>query len=765
MRKKDREKQGLFRSLGEWHICVLLVLTNILVRIPFLGAFDLVSYDGTYYINHARFFLDRAFGASGFPVGYPAAIAVVFPLLRDGVRAAQAVSLLAGIGSIALLYFLCRHFVERRHAVAAGLLFAFTPLYIRLSMMTMSESLYIFLLLGGLLLYAGDRDLLSGLLFGAAACTRPEAIGIFGILALLRIRRPRRLLAIIGGFALVYAASIILQSYTAGRLVLLPKARLFGTSASYWKLREGWIDFSGQQQAMDEVAGERERLSILADYLKRMPSELLLLARHASPVLFLLGLYGMIGRRTFIMTALVPFLFFVPFTFRSEPRFILPYIPILCLYAMVGVERFKKASARNVALVLAALSFAAAFFINADQLTTPVSEGYAWTKELGRRAGVRIEPGATIADRKPFFAFYAGGRYVEIPVGPYDETIEHLYERGVEYLLLDPSTLHRIRPRLRPLLYDEAVIQGELRYTQVSFHGRVAALMRRNPGSASMSRRYLFSTEGGYIRGPVWSPDGLKIAYRMIGSSGEGGIYVITRGGGSPMRIVKERGTEDSFSWSPDSKSIAYANDSGGNMDLYVINLSGEIYQLTSHEGADSSPSWSHDGREIVFSSDRTGSSEIWSKDLETGRLSRLSRTGGASHPAVSPDGRTIAFIRKGTGLFLLDRASGAEKAVRAPRLVYSAPSWSPDGRSIAVTAKDWGKTDVYLVTGDGERSLLVTKGTDMVGHSSWSPDGASFAAVSVTDRGMSIVIIDGVEPYVNRLLNPVPARAFAPPE
>jgi hypothetical protein len=743
------------------HVCALLVLAGVLVRIPFLKSFDLVSYDGTYYINHARSFFDNAFSASGFPVGYPVSIALLLPILRDGVRAAQAVSLLAGLGSVVMLYLLCRRFVERRHAVLACLLLAITPLFIRLSMMTMSESLYILLLLGGLLLYAKERDLLAGLLFGAAACTRPEAIGIFGILVLLRIGKWKRLPKFLAGFAIVYAVNIVIQSYTAGRLVLLSKANLFGTSASFWKLREGWIEFRGQEQMLEEVAQEGGTQSVIADYLRRMPHELLLLARHASPVILLLGLYGMLRRRAFLIAALVPFLFFVPFTFRSEPRFILPYIPILVLYAMVGLQHLRKGRVREIALVLVVLSVVVMAFINRDRLTTPVSRGYRWAKVLGQPVSERIVPGTTIGDRKPFFAFYAGGRYVEIPVGPYEETINHLYERDVEYLLLHPPTIHDIRPRLRPLLYDEEVIRGELRYTQVFFHRYAAALMRRNPDAGGLSAKRLVSKEGGLISGPAWAPDGMKIAYRMIDASGMDGIYVVAAGGGNPMRIVKRQGIHNQIGWSPDSKSIVFAKDSGGNTDIYIVDLSGEMYRITSHEADDMEPSWSRDGEEIVFASTRSGASEIWSKDLETGRLSQLTSSGAAGYPALSPDGRRIAFIRKEKGLFVLDRDSGAETAAMSPKRVFFKPTWSPDGKVMAVMAKDWGKTDIYLVTAGGERALLLTKGASMMGYPSWSPDGASLAVVSVTDSGMELVILDGIESFSDRLLSSVPVRTF----
>jgi hypothetical protein len=87
-------------SFSEPVVFVSLLLVGVLARIPFLKNFDLVAYDGTYYINQAKSFLGQSAATGSFPIGYPALIALFLPVVRDGVRAAQVVSVLAGIGSV-----------------------------------------------------------------------------------------------------------------------------------------------------------------------------------------------------------------------------------------------------------------------------------------------------------------------------------------------------------------------------------------------------------------------------------------------------------------------------------------------------------------------------------------------------------------------------------------------------------------------------------------------------------------------------------------
>ncbi len=732
-----------------------IVALCALIRIPFLKSFDLVEYDGTYYINIAKSLLAGSMRSSVFPIGYPAFIALFIPLARDGVRAAQLVSLLAGIGSLILVFRLALRFVKRSYALLACLVFAVTPLFVRLSMTTLSESIYVFWVLLGLLYFAKEKDLRTGLSLGMAAITRPEALGILAVLCILRLKTPKRLLVVLAGFIIPYAANVAVQSVAADRFVLITKTKLFGTSAEDWKRREELLEFSTKERVLDEIGKGAERRSIIGDYVDRMPRDLFSLLRHATPVVVLLAVFAFFRRRSFLLAGFVPLLFFPLFTFRTEPRFVFPYIPILIFYAAIGISTVEK---RRMRAVLAALLFASAvsgIALNRDQLIKPVSDGFQWAKEAGRSFEDQITPGDKIADRKPYFPFYAGGEYFEIPVAPIDQTLEYLASSGVAYLVLHPPTIQMMRPQLLPMIYDPMYIRSEMRYTPV-ISGKDVLIYRKELDSDPLIRRQIVPPCEELLFSPRWSPDGGMIAFRSVTPSGEGAIHIIDPSGAEIRRLETARGIDDPITWAPDSKRIAFATGERGsmNIDIAVYNLTGEIEYVTSHLAVDVSPSWSADGAEIIFSSTRTGRDEIWSKNLTTGAVERITTEGGGSYPSISPDGKRIAYIREREGLYLLDRDSGVVTRAAEPRRVNFAPAWSHDGGFIAVTGSDWGKMDVYLVTADGQHAVLLTKTTQREGQPGWSPDDNAIVTVTMQDDAVTLSVLTGIGAYKHRLLS-----------
>lgn len=754
MARKKKIVNSPTRLVRDGYFYLVIIAVGVIVRLPFLKAFDLVSYDGTYYIHQARSMLAGAYRSSVFPIGYPLFIALFIPFVRDGVRAAQTVSFLAGLGSLIVFYVLGKLYIRRSQALIACLVLAITPLFIRYSTTTMSEAVYIFWILLGLLLFAREKDLLSGLFMGIAAITRPEAIGIFAVLALLRSRKPKRLAMIVSAFLVTFSINLAVLSIAAGKLVLMPKASAFGIHAEYWKVREAWIEFEGKDEFLKEVAEEMGERNIAVGYLKRLPKELLLLARHASPVLLLLALYGMYRRRIHLLAAFVPFFVFPLFTSRTDPRFVLPYIPWLILFSFIGLSNVRKRNQSRSLLAALLLTVAFSAVFNREQVIRPVSEGYEWAKRIGLSIRDKVKPGDTVADRKPYFAFYAGGDYVEIPVAQYDDTMEYLASNEVDYLVLHSGTIHQLRPALLPLLFDWTVINGELRYRQI-FYQDDMLLYERNLNAEPLRRERLALIPDAQVYGPSWSPDGKRIAFRMLGETGKEGIYIITLPDDGPHRIMKAESIADPITWSPDSRQIAFSGPYGGNLEILAFDVSGELIRITSHEGADTSPFWSVDGREIVFCSDRSGRKEIWIKDIETGAVTQLTTNGGYSHPSISPDGKRIAWIRKGEGLCIHDRSSGAVVRARGPLKVAFRPEWSPDGGFIAVTGSDWGSTDVYMVTADGLNAVLLTKTAWHEYQPAWRPDGAALVTVVRKERETELSMLTEIEPYKERLLTP----------
>jgi TolB protein len=108
-----------------------------------------------------------------------------------------------------------------------------------------------------------------------------------------------------------------------------------------------------------------------------------------------------------------------------------------------------------------------------------------------------------------------------------------------------------------------------------------------------------------------WSPDSNRLTYRS-GRDNRQGIWISNRDDSSPVQITAD-GSDAFPAWSPDGRKIAFHRDSGGNVDIYVMNVDGSnVRRLTNTPGPDTLPTWTPDGTRIVFRSVRTGSWAIF---------------------------------------------------------------------------------------------------------------------------------------------------------
>lgn len=752
-----KKRQNLTDNLKDKHVFLILAIVTVISRIPFLRTFELVAYDGTYYLNQAKT-LFSGHMAGTFPIGYPIVVKLFQLVLRNYQVAGMAVSLLAGVGSVIVAYMLAGRFVRREFAFLPAIAIAFNPLSMRLSLMTLSESLYTFWVLLGLLMYVDKKWLWFGFVMGLAAITRPEAVAIAGLLGVSRIRKPKQLATIALSFLAVYALNSVVLSVNTGRVIILPKSEFFGSSTAFWKMREASIDFHGKEETYKELASESENKSMLADYFQRLSVEFRVLVRHVLPVIFLLALVAFRNRKyALFATALVSFFAIPLVTVRSQDRYLLPYLPVLILLATFALAELRNRAARAAALALMVASILALPVFNKATLLEPEEPELGPAKRAGRALRNQVEPGDKIADRKPFLAFYAGGDYVEIPVAPYEDVMRYLtVDQKVKFLALHRTTIHRLRPALRPLMYGRAVINGELRFHQTYFDPDGVMVFRRVLDADPLQWK-AHTPPGGADIAPAWSPDGTKIAFRSTTKDGSGGIYIVdSDGAGSslPRKVIDAKSVYDQLSWSPDGKRIAYATDESGAMDILAVDVaSGKLESIVSSSGNDMSPSWSPAGDEIIFSSDRTGQSEIWVVDVESGGAKQITADGENTRPSISPKGEMMAWIKKDRAVVIMHGPSGKKGFLGAPHRVRYAPTWSPDGNYLAVTAEDWGSWDIYLMKSDGSNVLLLTKNTRRDAMPAWSPDGDRIALTSdVGQNTLSVWTVSNLQSYLDRL-------------
>jgi Tol biopolymer transport system component len=144
-----------------------------------------------------------------------------------------------------------------------------------------------------------------------------------------------------------------------------------------------------------------------------------------------------------------------------------------------------------------------------------------------------------------------------------------------------------------------------------------------------------------------------------------------------------------------------------------------EHQRLTSHTQNNFGARVSPDGKQVLYQSDRTGNYELWLLDRATGAERQLT-----DHPAWdamadwAPDGREIVFLSNREGTlqpWVLEVDSGRLRRVSVKSRPipfephFSGPRWSPDGKVIGFIAAGEEEEALWVVDPQGrnERSVL----------------------------------------------------------
>jgi Tol biopolymer transport system component len=195
-----------------------------------------------------------------------------------------------------------------------------------------------------------------------------------------------------------------------------------------------------------------------------------------------------------------------------------------------------------------------------------------------------------------------------------------------------------------------------------------------------------------------------------------------------PIQVTNSEAWEGSPAISPDGSQIAYVSDASGNLDIYVIDVGGDVpLRLTDDPADDEDPFWFPDGTTIGFASDRGGAWSAWKVGRHGGGATMLVPDAGT--PAIDPAGRRLAYAtfppeisdRRIAVCDLSDPASGRILTDDSGGLwSHVNPAWSPDG--------DWicyeDQHALWLVPSSGGAARRLTRGRGPDFHPAWSPSG-----------------------------------------
>ena len=197
------------------------------------------------------------------------------------------------------------------------------------------------------------------------------------------------------------------------------------------------------------------------------------------------------------------------------------------------------------------------------------------------------------------------------------------------------------------------------------------------------------------------------------------------------------------ISLSPDGGEVAFSWNKTGTFEIYSAPLERDtIYQLTDAKERSVNPRWSPDEKHVAFLRDHGGDErfDIWIVDREGEDERDLTNEPGVMHREIawSPDGRRIAYAAnvggKGFGLYVVDVATGAKRALTEGARDDHQPRWSPDGARIVFWSRRESvrtNSDLYLVPAGGGAvtRLDLRGGKDAEAFdASFSPDGTRLA-------------------------------------
>jgi tricorn protease len=158
--------------------------------------------------------------------------------------------------------------------------------------------------------------------------------------------------------------------------------------------------------------------------------------------------------------------------------------------------------------------------------------------------------------------------------------------------------------------------------------------------------RNLSNSPGTHERGADWSPDGKSIAY-ISDASGEDEIYTMPPDGGTPTQLTTGGDTyKYAFEWSPDGKKILWSDK---KLRLQYLDVATKkvtlVNQARAWEIRDFT--WSPDSKWIAYSRQETeGMPKVWLYSVEKEQSTEV--TDGwfaASSPAFSSDGKYLFFV------------------------------------------------------------------------------------------------------------------------
>jgi Tol biopolymer transport system component/C-terminal processing protease CtpA/Prc len=270
--------------------------------------------------------------------------------------------------------------------------------------------------------------------------------------------------------------------------------------------------------------------------------------------------------------------------------------------------------------------------------------------------------------------------------------------------------------------------------------------------------------------------------WRLDLTNGQAAQVPITLVGAAPSPGVKHLNiaTYGELALSPDGAKAALI--AHGEVFAASAKDGGVAQRVTHTPEAESELAWSPDSRRVVYARETGADTELVLYDFTTGKEQAFTRGDGLNEaPAWSPDGKMIAYVRSNRELHLITvaAAGGAAK----DQTLYTGAllgfggdrlAWSPDSRWVAFFVTDhksFRNVNVAAVDGSTVKPVSFLANGSTSEKIAWSPDGRYILFDSAQrSEEFAIVRVDLVphtpkyrEDLFRDLFKPTPEKTAAP--
>lgn len=294
-----------------------------------------------------------------------------------------------------------------------------------------------------------------------------------------------------------------------------------------------------------------------------------------------------------------------------------------------------------------------------------------------------------------------------------------------------PKQLRRLAHQAADVLHEQITgIPG-------AFDTRIAYVTQAREAGRVRYRLYVADADGHNpiailtsprpLLSPVWSPDGMSLAYVSF-EARRPQVYLQGLRDASRRALPGSGRSSSAPAFSPDGRRLALAMTVDGDMEIFIYALdTGALSRFTYSEGIDTEPAWEADGQGLVFTSDRDGKPKLYRQGLRDAQARMLPLPGNYTTDAVvSTDGRYLAFVQStetgGYGVALFEPESEGLFPLSSGTL-DEAPSFAPNGFSLiyASTTRS-GEQILMLASHNGRIRQRLPLAHSDVREPAWSP-------------------------------------------